>query len=208
MKIFWNYMRPHRWMILLSLLLAGLAQIATMIDPMIFGRIIDDYALRPGNRPEGELVSGVLFWLFIAIAVAMVARLSRSFQDFVMRLIVQRFGMQIFNDGLKQTLRLSFQEFEEQRSGETVTLLQKVRTDTERFINAFINILFSSLVGIGFLVWYAINKHWALVPVFVTGVIVLGGLTGMLSRKMKKVQRAINKETLKLSGSITESLRN
>ncbi|MVT09831.1 ABC transporter ATP-binding protein [Chitinophaga tropicalis] len=208
MKIFWNYMRPHRWMILLSLLLAGLAQIATMIDPMIFGRIIDDYALHPGNRPEGELVSGVLFWLFVAIAVAMVARLSRSFQDFVMRLIVQRFGMQIFNDGLKQTLRLSFQEFEEQRSGETVTLLQKVRTDTERFINAFINILFSSLVGIGFLVWYAINKHWALVPVFVTGVIVLGGLTGMLSRKMKKVQRAINRETLKLSGSITESLRN
>jgi len=208
MKIFWNYMRPHRWMIALSLLLAGIAQLATMIDPMIFGKIIDDYALHPGNRPQQELVKGVLFWLAIAVAVAMVARLCRSFQDFVMRLIVQRFGMQVFNDGLKQTLRLSFQEFEEQRSGETVALLQKVRNDTERFINAFINILFSSLVGIGFLVWYAVNKHWALVPVFVIGVLVLGTLTGMLSRKMKQIQRSINKETLKLSGSITESLRN
>lgn len=208
MKIFWNYMHPHRWLILLSLLLAGMGQIMTMIDPMIFGKIIDDYALHPNGRPENELVKGVSFWLAVAIGVAMVARLARSLQDFVMRKIVQRFGMQVFNDGLKQTLRLSFQEFEEQRSGETVALLQKVRTDTERFINSFINILFSSAVGIGFLIWYAINKHWALVPVFFFGVVVLGTLTGMLSRKMKKIQRAINKETLKMSGSITESLRN
>lgn len=208
MKIFWQYMRPQRWLIVVSLLLAGAAQVATMVDPMIFGKIIDNYALHPGNRTEQELVNGVLFWLVVAISVAMAARLARSLQDFVMRLIVQRFGMQVFNDGLKQTLRLSFQEFEEQRSGETVALLQKVRTDTERFINAFINILFSSIVGIGFLIWYAITKNWALVPVFVVGIIVLGGLTGMLSRKMKTIQRAINKETLRLSGSITESLRN
>lgn len=208
MKIFWTYMRPHRWMIALSLLLAGIGQVATMADPMIFGKIIDNYALHPGNRTENELVKGVLFWLAIAISVAMVARLSKALQDFVMRLVIQRFGMQVFNDGLKQTLRLSYQEFEEQRSGETVALLQKVRNDTERFINAFINILFSSFVGIGFLIWYAITKHWALVPIFFIGVLVLGTLTGLLSRKIKKIQRAINKETLKMSGSITESLRN
>jgi ATP-binding cassette subfamily B protein len=208
MKIFWLYMRPHRWLIVLSLVLAGIGQVATMVDPMIFGKIIDDYALHPKGNVESELVQGVLRWLALAIAVAMVARLSRSFQDFVMRLIVQRFGMQVFNDGLKQTLRLSFQEFEEQRSGETVALLQKVRTDTERFINAFINILFSSVVGIAFLVWYAITKNWALVPVFIIGVIVLGTMTSMLSRKMKSIQRSINRETVKLSGSITESLRN
>lgn len=201
-------MRPHRWMIALSLFLSGIGQLATMVDPMIFGKIIDDYALHPGNKAQDELVRGVLFWLAIAIGVAMIARLCRSFQEFVMRLVVQRFGMQVFNDGLKQTLRLSYQEFEEQRSGETVALLQKVRNDTERFINAFINILFSSMVGVGFLIWYAVTKHWALVPVFFFGVLVLGTLTGLLSRKMKQIQRAINKETLKLSGSITESLRN
>lgn len=201
-------MRPHRWMIVLSLVLAGIAQVATMYDPIIFGKIIDNYALHPGDRTETVLVKGVLFWLIIAISIAMVARLARSLQDFVMRLIVQRFGMQIFNDGLKQTLRLSFQEFEEQRSGETVVLLQKVRNDTERFFNAFINILFSSVVGVGVLTWYALHKNWMLVPVFFVGVGVLGTLTSALSRKMKKIQRSINKETLKLSGSITESLRN
>src|SRR5690606_34367711 len=126
---------------------------------------------KPASLSEKDLVKGVPFWLAIAVGVATVARLTKWSQEYFMRTAVQRFGTQVFNDGLKQSLRLSFQEFEEQRSGETVALLQKVRTDTEKFINAFINILFSSIVGMGFLVWYAINKHWALIPIFVVGII-------------------------------------
>jgi ATP-binding cassette, subfamily B, bacterial len=191
-----------------ALLLAALSQIFTMIDPLIFGKIIDDYASNPKDLPQHELMKGVSFWLAIAVSVALLSRAAKSFQDYMTRLVVQKFGMQVFNDGLKHTLRLSFQEYEEQRSGETMAILQKVRTDTERFINAFINIVFSSLVGIAFLLWYAITKHWALIPVFFVGVLVLGGLTGLLSKKIKTIQRAVNRETVRLSGSITESLRN
>jgi ATP-binding cassette subfamily B protein len=208
MKILWNYLKPHKWLVVWSLLLAGISQILVMTDPLIFGKIIDDYASKKGSLPEQDLVKGVLFWLGIAVVIALLARLAKSFQEYVLRLVVQKFGMQVFNDGLKQTLRLSFEEYEEQRSGETLAVLQKVRTDTERFITAFINILFTSVVGMGFLIWYAITKHWALIPVFVVGIIFLGGLTGLLSKKMKTVQRAINRETLQLSGAITESLRN
>ncbi|HTN05979.1 ABC transporter ATP-binding protein [Agriterribacter sp.] len=208
MNILWYYLKPHRWLILLALSLAGVAQLLTLVDPLIFGKIIDDYATNPGSKTEKELVSGVTFWLLVAVAIALLARLAKTLQDYVMRFAVQKFGMQIFNDGLKQTLRLSFQEFEGQRSGETLSVLQKVRTDTERFINAFINILFSSLIGIGFLIWYAVTKHWLLIPVFVIGVVVLGGLTGLLSKKIKTLQRSINRETNQMSGAITESLRN
>ncbi len=208
MKILWIYLRPHRGLIILSLSLAGLAQLLTLVDPIIFGKIIDEYATNPGVRTEDESVRGVTFWLGIAVVIALLARLAKTFQDYVMRLVVQKFGMQIFNDGLKQTLRLSFEEFEGQRSGETLSVLQKVRTDTERFINSFINILFSSVIGIGFLIWYAITKHWMLIPVFVIGVLVLGGLTGLLSKKIKTLQRSINRETNQMSGAITESLRN
>jgi ATP-binding cassette subfamily B protein len=95
-----------------------------LIDPIIFGKIIDEYAGNPNRLPESELVRGVLFWLGIAVAVAILARLARAFQDFVMRLAVQKFGMQIFNDGLRQTLRLSFSEFELQRSGETLSTIR------------------------------------------------------------------------------------
>ncbi len=208
MKILWKYLKPQRTYIYIALLLAGVAQLLSMIDPIIFGKIIDDYANNRDGRSEEELIKGVLFWLFVAIGIALLARLARSFQEYVMRLAVQRFGMQIFNEGLRQTLRLSFQEFEEQRSGETLAVLQKVRTDTERFISSAINILFSSLVGFGFLIWYAVTKHWALIPIFLIGFLVIGSITSMLSRKIKTTQRSINRETTKMSGIITESLRN
>ena len=208
LKILWSYLKPHRTLIFFSLLLAGVAQLLTLVDPLIFGKIIDDYANNQRNMTKDQLVNGVLVWLGIAVGVALVARLAKAFQDYVMRLAVQRFGMQIFNDGLKQTLRLSFAEFENQRSGETLSTLQKVRVDTERFINAFINVLFSSVIGIGFLIFYAVTKHWLLIPVFLIGVLVLGGLTGLLSKRIKTIQRSINKQTNQMSGAITESLRN
>lgn len=208
MRILWTYLKPCRGHIVLSLLLAAVAQLLSLVDPIIFGMIIDDYALQLNRRPDDELVAGVLRLLGLAVAVALLARLAKATQEYVVRVVVQKFGMQIFNDGIRQTLRLSYQEFMSQRSGETLSILQKVRTDTERFINSFINTLFSSLVGIGFLVWYAVTKHWALVPVFFFGVLVLGGLTGLLSSKIKTLQRSINRETNRMSGVITESLRN
>ncbi len=208
MRILWQYLKPQRNLVFVALLLATVAQLLTLLDPIIFGKIIDDYAVKPKSSNQTELVQGAVFWLAIAVAVALAARLARAFQDYTTRLAVQKFGMQIFNDGLRQTLRLNFQEFEESRSGETLSVLQKVKTDTERFINAFINVLFSSIVGIGFLVWYSITKNWMLIPVFVIGILVLGSLTGLLSKKIKTVQRSINKETNKMSGVITESLRN
>src|SRR5688572_20026805 len=208
MQILWQYLKPHKPIIFLSLLLAGIAQLLSLIDPIIFGKIIDDYATNRKQIPEDKLVPGVLFWLGIAIGVAMLARLAKAFQEYTTRLAVARFGMQIFNDGLRQTLRLSFQEYEESRSGETLSILQKVKTDTERFVGSFINILFSSIVGISFLIWYSITKNWMLIPVFVIGILVLGSLTGLLSKRIKTVQRSINRETYKMSGVITESLRN
>lgn len=83
-----------------------------------------------------------------------------------------------------------------------------MRQDTERFINAFINVLFASLIGMSFLPWYAVTKTWLLVPVFLIGLVVLGGLSGLLSRQIRGQQRSINRETTKNAGFITESLRN
>ena len=60
MKVLRQYLRSLRWWVLLALVLAGLGQILDLVDPLILGRIIDDYALNPGGRPEDELVRGVL----------------------------------------------------------------------------------------------------------------------------------------------------
>ncbi len=208
MKIFWTYLRPYKWVAVLSMVLAAVAQALNFLDPIIFGKIIDDYALSPGNKTEDELVRGIIGMLILAIAVSIGARLAKSFQEYFLRLVVQKFGKSVFDEGLKQTLRLSYQEFEEQRSGETLSILQKTKRDTENFLSSFINILFSTLVGLGFLGYYAVTRHWALIPVFFVGVVLLGGLTGLLSKKIKTVQRRIFRENAVMSGNITESLRN
>jgi len=208
MWILWKYLKPQKWLIVVALVLAAASQLLNLIDPVIFGKIIDDYALNPGSLTESELVRGALFWLGVALAVALIARVAKTFQDYFIRLIVYRFGVQVFDDGLKQTLRLSYNEFEDQRSGETLSVLQKVRLDTQMFISSFINVFFSTIIGLGFLVTYAVTKNLLLIPVFLIGILVLGSLTGLLSRSIKTTQRAINRETNIMSGVITESLRN
>lgn len=208
MAILWKYLQPHRFQVVLSLFLAAVAQLLNLVDPIIFGKIIDDYATDLSSRNQEQAIREVIVWLLLAVAIALAARLAKAFQEYTTRKVVAGFGMQIFSDGLRQTLRLSFQEFEESRSGETLSVLQKVKTDTERFVNSFINVVFSSLVGIGFLIWYSITKSGFLIPIFLIGVLVLGSLTGLLSKKIKKVQRSINKETNRMSGIMTESLRN
>ncbi|TDW44592.1 ATP-binding cassette subfamily B protein [Flavobacterium sp. 270] len=208
MKILWKYLKPHQNLVFLALLLAGTAQLLTLVDPIIFGKIIDEYATNKHNLSENKLISGILYWLVIALTIGIFARLSKAAQDYITRKAVAGFGMSIFNDGLKQTLRLSYQEFEESRSGTTLSILQKVKTDCERFINSFINVMYSSLIGVGFLIWYSINKNWLLVPVFFIGVLLLGSLTGLVSKRIKGIQKSINKQTDKQAGVITESLRN
>jgi ATP-binding cassette subfamily B protein len=208
MKLLWKYLKPHYKLVFLALLLAAAAQLLTLIDPVIFGKIIDQYATNEHQLSEDQLIKGVVKWLLLALGIAALARLSKAGQDYVTRKTVARFGMNIFNDGLKQTLRLSFQEFEESRSGTTLSVLQKVKTDAERFINSFINVLFTSLVGVGFLIWYSLNRNWLLVPVFFVGVLLLGALTGLVSKRIKSIQRSINKQTDRQAGVITESLRN
>jgi len=208
MKIIWKYLKPFKKWLFLSMGLAAIAQILELIDPIIFGKIIDNFAVNTDGRNQQELVNGVLRLLALAVGIALLARLAHAFTDYFTRLVVQKFGLSIFDEGLKQTLRLPYSEFEDTSSGHVLSLLQKVRNDNERFISSFISTLFSAIVGVAFLIWYSITKHWALIPVFLVGVVWLGGLTGLLSKKIKTIQRSVIQETNKMSGAITESLRN
>jgi ATP-binding cassette subfamily B protein len=105
-------------------------------------------------------------------------------------------------------MKLPYQEFEDQRSGETLSILTKVRTDTEKFIIAFISVVFTILVGIVFISIYSFKLNWSIMPVYFGGMVILGWLTSLLSRKIKGIQKNIVRETTSLAGSTTESLRN
>src|SRR6185312_15561728 len=161
-----------------------------------------------GPRSQSQFIWDVMKFLGIVIGVAMVSRIAKAFQDYYGQIIVQKFGATIFTDGLRHSMGLPFSDFEDQRSGETLSTLTKVRTDTERFILSFINVLFGILVGVVFVSIYSFSLHWSIMPIYVLGMILLSVLTSLLSRKIKRIQKTIVGETNALAGSTTESLRN
>ncbi len=138
----------------------------------------------------------------------MVSRIAKAFQDYFVSAVTQRLGAQMYTDGLRHSMRLPYQEFEDQRSGETLAVLQKVRTDTEKFISAFINILFTTFIGVIVIMAFAFTIHWSLIFVYLGGSVILGWLMNVLSKKIKTIQKGIVKETTVLAGATTESLRN
>jgi len=208
MRILFGYLKQYRALILVALLLAAINQVFSLLDPLIFRHIIDRYATRYDQYTTGQFIRGVLLLLGAAVGVAFVSRVAKNFQDYFVNVITQRLGAQLYSDGIRHSLALPYQVFEDQRSGETLGKLQKARSDSERFITAFVNVLFTTLVGVVFVVIYAAKVHWAIAPAFLLTIPLLGGLSSVLSRKIKTLQKVIVAETTALAGATTESLRN
>jgi len=208
MTLLYRYLRNYRGLIALALTLAAINQVFSLLDPLIFRHVIDEYATRFSEYSTGEFFRGVSLLLAAAVGVAFVSRVAKNFQDYYINVITQRLGAQLYSDGIRHSLELPYSVFEDQRSGETLGRLQKVRTDVERLISTAINVLFTSLVGIIFVMTYAFSVHWLIAPVYFLTVPVLGLLSSVLSRRIKAIQKVIVAETTALAGSTTESLRN
>jgi ATP-binding cassette subfamily B protein len=214
MKLLITYLKPYKGLVLLALLLAGINQTFSLFDPMIFGKLIDQFANHAKTNPDGsfrsesEFIKGIMGMLFLLVGTAMVSRLAKAFQDYTVNVVIQKFGAKIFTDGLQHSMRLPYQDFEDQRSGETLSILTKVRADTEKFIGYVINVLFGIIVSVIFVSIYATRLHWSIVPIYLGGAILIGAVTNLLSKKIKVIQKAIVGETTALAGTTTESLRN
>ena len=126
MKIIWKYLKPFRNLLVLAMGLAAIAQVLELVDPIIFGKIIDNFAVNTGGRSEQELIRGAMKLLALAVGVALVARLAKAFNDYITRLVVQKFGLSVFDEGLKHTLRLPYHEFEETSSGQVLVVQRGV----------------------------------------------------------------------------------
>ncbi|MBK7088606.1 MAG: ABC transporter ATP-binding protein [Chitinophagaceae bacterium] len=227
MKILWRYLKPHKWLVLVTLLMAGINTGFSLADPILFGKLVnlaaDHFSGVDGlsndqffwtfhkitrkDVPYWEL--GVFVIIIFSISVAMISRIAKAFQDYFLNVIIQKFGADVFTDGLKKAMKLPYQDFEDQISGETLSILTKVRSDTERFMISFINVLFGVFVGIVFVfVYAALFIHWLVPVAYLVGIFMLSFITGKLSKKIKVIQKNIVNQTTALAGSTTESLRN
>lgn len=208
MQILYSYVRKYWKLLLLSLALATINQVFSLLDPLIFRHVIDNYATKFDQYTFQEFIKGVGLLLGAAVGVAFVSRVAKNFQDFYVNTITQRIGAEMYADGIKHSLELPYQQFEDERSGETLGKIQKARTDTEKLINATINVVFTTLVGFVFVMIYASQIYWPIAPLYLLTIPLIGGVSLVLSRKIKKVQEKIFAETASLAGATTESLRN
>jgi len=208
MKLLYSYIKQYKKLIFFALFLATVNQVFSLLDPWIFRIVIDKYATKFQQYSTGEFFRGVGLLLLAAVGVAFVSRVAKNFQDYYVNVITQKLGAQIYSDGIRHSLELPYHQFEDQRSGQTLGVLQKVRSDVEKLISASINVLFTTLVGIIFVTIYAINVHWLIAPVYFATIPILGIISSVLSKKIKALQKTIVGETTTLAGTTTESLRN
>ncbi|MGF2412316.1 ABC transporter ATP-binding protein [Ferruginibacter sp.] len=223
MKILLHYLKPYKWLVTFTLLMASINIGFSLVDPILLGKLINlANGHQGGNTPPASNFSwdrffnsfswdapGVWYVLIFSISVAMVSRIAKAFQDYFLNVVIQKFGARVFTDGLQHAMKLPYQQFEDQRSGETLSILTKVRADVEKFMTNFINILFGVIIGVVFVfVYAALFINWRIPVAYLIGIFVLTFITNKLSKKIKLIQKNIVGQTTALAGSTTESLRN
>ncbi|MBC5842215.1 ABC transporter ATP-binding protein [Flavobacterium sp. F-380] len=210
MKILYTYLKAHKPLLFLALFLAAINQCFSLFDSIIIGKLLNECGVGVAdfNGNYGNFTKAVLGWLGLSLGASMISRIAKNFQDYFTNIIIQRTGAQMYTEGIQKALQLPFQDFEDQRSGETLGRLQKVKSDCEKYITLSISMVFQTLIGIIFVVVYAINIHWLLGPIFLATVPVIAIISSFLGKKIKKVSVEILRETTSLAGATTESLRN
>jgi ATP-binding cassette subfamily B protein len=210
MKILYTYLQAHKPLLFLALFLAAINQCFSLFDSIIIGKLLNQCGVGVDNfnGNYGDFTKAVLGWLGLSLGASMISRIAKNFQDYFTNIIIQRTGAQMYTEGIQKALQLPFQDFEDQRSGETLGRLQKVKSDCEKYITLSISLVFQTLIGIIFVVVYAINIHWLLGPIFLVTVPVIAVISSFLGKKIKKVSVEILRETTSLAGATTESLRN
>lgn len=211
-----QYLKPYRLLIILAIVLAAINQCFSLLNPRYSGIILDLFVNHPHSvdkqglirRDMTDFFMQALKYVGLIMGAAMVSRIAKNFQDYVVNVVIQKYGAQLYTDGLRHALRLPYQDFEDQSSGQTLSVLQKVRSDCEKFIMSFFNVLLPTVIGIVFVIVYAFALSPYLPLVYIVGATLLGILISSLSKKIKIVQKNIVRETNALAGSTTESLRN
>jgi ATP-binding cassette, subfamily B, bacterial len=205
---FWKYIKKHKKILIIALVLAAINQIFSLLDPQIFRLLIDNYAGKVGELDRSTFIRGVTLLLFAFVGVALVSRIAKTFQDYSVSLITQRVGTSMYAHSVNHTFSLPYSVFEDKRSGEVLNKMQKARLDSQTLIENFITIIFLSAVGMVFVIGYAFYVHWMVGLSYFLLIPIIGITTFYLSKKIKVAQKAIVRESADLAGATTETLRN
>ncbi|HGJ67243.1 TPA: ABC transporter ATP-binding protein [bacterium] len=208
MGVLWRSLKEYKGLLFLSLLLAAINQVFSLLDPLIFRIIVDNYAVKYAELSKDAFIKGVLLLLTAAVGVTFISRVAKNFQDYYVSMISQRVATKQYSDAIAHSLSLPYGVFEDQKSGEILQKIQKAKQDMQIIIGSIINNVFISIVGMLFVMVYAFYTHWIIGMVFILSMPIIGVTAYFVSKGIKKAQKEILAESTGLAGTTTETLRN
>ena len=208
MKFILPYLRSYKGLLAWTLLLATINQVFSLLDPQLFRLIVDKYVNNYTNYTENEFIRWVGLLLLWMVAVAMVSRIAKNFQDYYVNVMTQKIGMKTYQRAIRHAFSLPYSVFEDQQSGQLLQKLLKARQDIEAFIKSLIDVAFLSTVVMLFVIIYASTVHRLIAVLFAALIPIIGVTMYLMSRQIKQAQTMIVKESTLLAGATTESIRN
>ena len=210
MKLLYAYLKKHKLLLFLALLMAAINICFSLSDSVITGKLMQDCGVGIAKYKGNEIgfIKSVAFWLGLSLGAAMISRITKNFQDYFTNIVIQRTGAEMYTDGIKKSLDLPYEEFEDQRSGETLSKLTKVRSDSEKLITLSISLIFQTVIGFIFVIVYVSRIDYRISIIFLITAPIIAFISSYLGKKIKIVSRKIVTQTNALAGSTTESLRN
>ncbi len=210
MKLLYSYLKKHKALLFFALLMAAINICFSLSDSIITGKLMQDCGVGIAKYKGNEMgfIKAVGFWLGLSLGAAMISRITKNFQDYFTNIVIQRTGAEMYTDGIKKSLDLPYMEFEDQQSGKTLSMLQKVRLDSEKLITLSISLIFQTIIGFIFVLVYISRIDFRIAIVFILTAPIIAFISSFLGKKIKAVSRTIVQQTNSLAGSTTESLRN
>ena len=210
MKLLYSYIIKHKMLLFFALIMATINICFSLSDSIITGKLMQDCGVGLAKYKGNEMafIKSLSFWLGLSLGAAMISRITKNFQDYFTNVVIQRTGAQMYTDGIKKSLDLPYAEFEDQRSGETLSKLTKVRSDSEKLITLSISLIFQTIIGFIFVIVYIAQIDYRISIIFLITAPIIALVSSYLGKKIKIVSRKIVNQTNALAGSTTESLRN
>ena len=210
MKLLYSYLKEHKRLLLIALLMSAINTCFSLCDNIVTGKLLQNCGvdIKKFNGNETAFIKELLFWLGLSLGASMISRLSKNFQDYFTNTVIQRSGAAMYTDGIKKSMDLPYEDFEDKRSGETLSMIQKVRTDSEKLIQLSINLVFQTTIAFLFVIIYSFKIDVRITLIFLIAAPIVAIISSILGNKIKIVAKKIIRQTNDLAGATTESLRN
>ncbi|HYF05955.1 MAG TPA: ABC transporter ATP-binding protein [Patescibacteria group bacterium] len=211
MTKFYRFIKPYlgqeKRKIILIFLFVIASQLLSLIEPVFFAKIIDEYLRDPGAFPSSsEFYQSLMRLVLLWIVVAFGARTFKNLQMYFVETVSDRLGYRVFEKSFAHTLALPMAFHSKFKTGETFRKISKARDDITGLFTVFFDKIFQNAFTItAVLVYVLVRSPKIGIPLF--GFVPLFFLvTYIFTKRIKKAQVEINEINEQLYGNSLEAL--